>query len=498
LIKYKDKLSNPNLPTDTLNHIKKELLIQGWYQHAYFNIKKIKDRLQDIFKLNSSVWMVDIDIYATGDIDITLYYFKLHIHTCYDLKNCIVSEYHSNHYTEITNWWASASLLFNQILMLFKLSETTMIKPLGKMHLEEKSIVVEEEIKSSKSVDETISNFKKMQAIGRKGSLLNHSSLNPHSTNISSSNITSPLATSSTVIDTEEVDNLNDELLLSESVLPIGITPSNSTVISSVPNTTPPTLPIISGNSNIKFPYPGTNIYIRGLPINTTDESLYNLCIRWGKIISSKAIVDMRTNECKGFGFVMYETEDQAHTALSELNNLGYHVSFAKSLTHASQESYSSKLKNLEDLTSMNIYISNLPLDYDNEKLLELFGDFKVLSHRILKNPDGTSRGVGFARFGSREVAQRVIDLFNNVTLRGAKYPLQVRFADSIAQKKLKNQVATSRKRKDSIREQQQQQQSLSPTFNGNFKKMDEFDTTLTTKTESETEFDKTQNSQNY
>ncbi|ORX54812.1 hypothetical protein BCR36DRAFT_243441, partial [Piromyces finnis] len=139
LIKYKDKLSNPNIPLDMLNHIKKDLLIQGWYQHAYYSIRKIKDRLQDIFKLNPSVWMVDIDIYYTGDIDITLYYFKLHIHTCYDLKNCIVSEWRGNRYTEISNWWASASLLFNQILLLFKLSETTIIKPITpKVHIEDK------------------------------------------------------------------------------------------------------------------------------------------------------------------------------------------------------------------------------------------------------------------------------------------------------------------------------------------------------------------------
>ncbi|ORX54811.1 hypothetical protein BCR36DRAFT_282459 [Piromyces finnis] len=328
--------------------------------------------------------------------------------------------------------------------------------------------------------------------MGRKGSLINHS-INSLTSNInSSSSITSPLATSSTLVDSEEVDSFNDELVLSESVLPSGLASSvNSSVIASVRNTSPSVLPIITGNNNIKFPYPGTNIYIRGLPINTTDESLYNLCIRWGKIISSKAIVDMRTNECKGFGFVMYETEDQAHIALNELNNLGYHVSFAKSLTHASQESYSSKLKNLEDLTSMNIYISNLPLDYDNEKLLELFSDFKVLSHRILKNPDGTSRGVGFARFGSREIAQHVIDLFNNVTLKGAKYPLQVRFADSIAQKKLKNQVATSRKRKDSIREQQH-----ASSFTSTFKKVDDLDVTSTTKSESEFEY--AQNSQTF
>jgi len=229
--------------------------------------------------------MVDIDIYITGDIDITLYYFKLHINTCYDLKSCIVSEWHSNRYTEISNWWASASLLFNQILLLFKLSESTIIKPLTapKIHIEDEQSIHDVEIRSSKSVDENIFS-KKMQVIGRKGSLTSHG-LNPISSNLSnlnsSSNITSPLATSSTIVDSEDVENFNEELILGESVLPTGLVSSNSNIITSVvSNTTVPTLPVISANSNIKFPYPGTNIYIRGLPITTTDESLYNLCIR--------------------------------------------------------------------------------------------------------------------------------------------------------------------------------------------------------------------------
>lgn len=478
LLKYKDELGYENVSVDILNRIKKELFIQGWYQHAYYSIRKIKDRLQEILKLPQNVWMVDIDIYVSGNIDVTLYYFKLHINTCYDLKNCIVSEWTGSKNTEISNWWASTNLLFNQILLLFKLSELPLIQPIEDKNTREDQINGKEEENTSGVIFP-----KKLQAIGRKGSSIvtNHTSLSSTNNSInSSSNITSPLATSSTIADTIDSENLNDELILNESDV------SSTTTTTPIPTITTPgsTIPVLSPSSNAKFPYPGTNIYIRGLPINTTDESLYSLCIRWGKIISSKAIVDMRTYECKGFGFVMYETEEQARTALAALNNVGYHVSFAKSMTHASQESYSTKLKNLEDMTSMNIYISNLPLDYDNEKLLALFGDYKVLSHRILKNNDGTSRGVGFARFCSREIAQRVIDTFNNVTLKGAKYPLQVRFADSIAQKKLKNQVATRSKRKESIK-----------SSSSSYKKTDEFDT-KSTKSQSKYDLNKSQSSQ--
>lgn len=67
------------------------------------------------------------------------------------------------------------------------------------------------------------------------------------------------------------------------------------------------------------------------------------------------------------------------------------------------------------------------------------------MSTRILRDANGGSRGVGFARMIDRESALAIIQKFNGFILPGSSVPLQVRFADSIAQKKLKNQ--TQRKR---------------------------------------------------
>ncbi|KAJ3087074.1 hypothetical protein HK102_011865, partial [Quaeritorhiza haematococci] len=103
-------------------------------------------------------------------------------------------------------------------------------------------------------------------------------------------------------------------------------------------------------------PHVNTNVYVRGLANNMSDELFYNICTGFGKVISSKAILDLRTNECKGYGFAMYETEAEARVAMEGLAKLGYEVSFAK-------ESFNSRLKNLQDAISTNIYLSNLPLD---------------------------------------------------------------------------------------------------------------------------------------
>jgi RNA recognition motif-containing protein len=43
-----------------------------------------------------------------------------------------------------------------------------------------------------------------------------------------------------------------------------------------------------------------TNLYIRGLSPTTTDEDLFNMCAKFGDIVSTKAIQDKAINSCKG------------------------------------------------------------------------------------------------------------------------------------------------------------------------------------------------------
>ncbi|KAI8393992.1 uncharacterized protein BYT42DRAFT_552983 [Radiomyces spectabilis] len=188
--------------------------------------------------------------------------------------------------------------------------------------------------------------------------------------------------------------------------------------------------------------YHPQNIYVRGLSSTTTDESFLELCQVYGKIISSKAIIDQKTGECKGYGFAMYEREEDCHHAIDGLNKTGLQASFAK----VGQESFSSRLRSLQDETSTNIYISNLPLNMSEQMLEELFQPFQTVSNRILRDPQsGLSRGVGFARMADRQSALAIIERFNGHTVVGSSAPLQVRFADSAAQKKLKNLTARKR-----------------------------------------------------
>ncbi|KAK0517928.1 hypothetical protein OC842_007956, partial [Tilletia horrida] len=163
----------------------------------------------------------------------------------------------------------------------------------------------------------------------------------------------------------------------------------------------------------------------------TTDDDLYRIGSAFGNVLSHKAIIAAETGLCKGYGFLLYTSRDEAERAIGCLSRMGLQASFAK-------ESFSARLRRMADKGSSNVYLSNLPTDMTTHQLEHLFAPHNVISMRILLNSDGTSRGVGFVRLRDREVAQDCIDRLHGRMLPGCASPLQVRFADSEGQKLLK------------------------------------------------------------
>ncbi|KAK5117391.1 hypothetical protein LTR62_006009 [Meristemomyces frigidus] len=183
-----------------------------------------------------------------------------------------------------------------------------------------------------------------------------------------------------------------------------------------------------------------TNVYIRGLLPETTDQMLENWGQRFGDIKSSKSIIDMNTGLCKGFGFVKYHNYEDAENCIRGFHYLGYEVSFAR-------ESFYSKLKTFSDELNTNLYVSNLPKSMNEHELANLFAPHTVCSSRILRDKNGHGRGVGFARFDSRESCEEVIRTFNNHPIKCSDEDLQIqiRYADTQEQKSLKQQTQAAR-----------------------------------------------------
>lgn len=63
------------------------------------------------------------------------------------------------------------------------------------------------------------------------------------------------------------------------------------------------------------------NIYVGNLPFNVEEEDLKKIFEEYGEVISAKVITDKFTGRGKGFGFVEMKNDDDAKTAIEELNN---------------------------------------------------------------------------------------------------------------------------------------------------------------------------------
>ncbi|XP_071153012.1 RNA-binding motif, single-stranded-interacting protein 1-like isoform X7 [Mytilus edulis] len=164
-----------------------------------------------------------------------------------------------------------------------------------------------------------------------------------------------------------------------------------------------------------------TNLYIRGLNPNTTDKDLINLCQPYGHIVSTKAIIDLSTSKCKGYGFVDFESHQAAEVAVQALQAQGIQAQMAKQ----------------QEQDPTNLYIANLPIQYTETHLENMFKEYgTVISTRILRNPDGVSKGVGFARMESKEKCEQIITVFNGKLVPGSTEPMIVKLADGGNKKK--------------------------------------------------------------
>ncbi|OAF71813.1 Sex-lethal [Intoshia linei] len=164
-----------------------------------------------------------------------------------------------------------------------------------------------------------------------------------------------------------------------------------------------------------------TNIYIRGLNVDTTDDNLYQMCRKFGNIISTKAIIDHQTKKCKGYGFVDFENPESADRSVKCLKVQGVQVQMAKQ----------------QEQDPTNLYIANLPESVDENQLESVLSEIgKVISTRILRNVDGTSRCVGFSRLESHQICENAIDKLNKQPFPGHKKLLTIKFADNCNRKK--------------------------------------------------------------
>ncbi|KAG2200431.1 hypothetical protein INT46_002064 [Mucor plumbeus] len=180
-----------------------------------------------------------------------------------------------------------------------------------------------------------------------------------------------------------------------------------------------------------------TNVYVKNLAEDVTDEELSTMFGEFGPITSA---VITRDNEGKsrGFGFVNFEDHDDAYRAVEALNETEHHgqqlyVSRAQKKNEREEElrrQYEqAKLEKLSKYQGVNLYVKNLDDDVDDDRIRQEFSVYGVItSAKIMRDEKtGASRGFGFVCFSSPEEATRAVTEMNGRML-GSK-PIYVALA---------------------------------------------------------------------
>ena len=159
------------------------------------------------------------------------------------------------------------------------------------------------------------------------------------------------------------------------------------------------------------------NIFIKNLDPTIDEKTLYDTFSAFGNILSCK--IAKEGNVSKGFGFIQYQTQDEADKAIATANNkllkdrkiyVGLHQNRQKRDNMGVKQSYT------------NLFVKNLDETVTEDELKAMFEEKsggKVTSIHIRCDENNHSRGFGFVNMEDHEQAAKALESLNGQTLKG-------------------------------------------------------------------------------
>ena len=145
------------------------------------------------------------------------------------------------------------------------------------------------------------------------------------------------------------------------------------------------------------------NVFVKNLDESIDNKALYDTFSLFGNILSCKVVADRTTGKSKGYGFVHYETTESANEAIEKINGMMI----------ADKEVFvGSFVKRAAGATNWtNVYVKNLPVEFDEAKLKALFGVYGEITSVMLKVEEGedlvVTRPRAFVQMPCRDALQR-------------------------------------------------------------------------------------------
>ncbi|XP_047174630.1 polyadenylate-binding protein 7-like [Vigna umbellata] len=152
------------------------------------------------------------------------------------------------------------------------------------------------------------------------------------------------------------------------------------------------------------------NVFVKNLAESIDNAVLHDLFQKYGNVLSSKVVV-YDDGKSKGYGFVQFESEESANSAIENLNGstvrdkqiyVGKFVRKGDRIVPGNDSKYT------------NLYIKNLDSDITEALLQEKFSTFgKIISLAIAKDDNGLSKGFAFVNYDRPDDARKAMEAMN-------------------------------------------------------------------------------------
>ncbi|XP_050205193.1 polyadenylate-binding protein 2-like [Mercurialis annua] len=190
------------------------------------------------------------------------------------------------------------------------------------------------------------------------------------------------------------------------------------------------------------------NVFVKNLSETTTEEDLKTCFGEYGAITSTVVMRD-GNGKSRGFGFVNFESPDDAARSVEGLNgkivdDKEWFVGKAQKKSERETELRGRFEQNVQETVDkfegLNLYVKNLDDSITDEKLKELFSEFgTITSCKVMRDPKGVSRGSGFVAFSNAQEASKALTEMNGKMLVGK--PLYVALAQRKEERRAKLQA---------------------------------------------------------
>ncbi|XAR67663.1 hypothetical protein NMG60_11002510 [Bertholletia excelsa] len=152
-----------------------------------------------------------------------------------------------------------------------------------------------------------------------------------------------------------------------------------------------------------------SNLYVKNLGENMTEQNIQDKFSEFGEVCNAPIAKDA-DGKSKGFGSVNFESNQEDEQAVKALN--GAALGSGKLCVTEAEEKVEREDSSgyAEKLRESNLYVKNLNASIDDRKLEEHFRSYgNVVSAKVMRYDNGTSKGFGFVSFSSSEEAKKAL-----------------------------------------------------------------------------------------